>query len=186
MIANNEEISGQRRGVPSLFEDGHSLAKFLEALFGRLAQDDSPVFRLDQHLVAARNDLAVAESAGMLPAPLAGFEIDRRKKSFVVPATIFFLVWYFGFIILAGYAEDFMGREFLTDGLTVGYVLALSQFVMTWVLGWLYLRKADRVFDPLATRAREAVIGTREGRFDRDVAGERAPPGSMSTEEAPR
>ncbi len=43
-----------------------------------------------------------------------------------------------------------MGREFLTDGLTVGYVLALTQFVMTWVLGGLYLRKADREFDPLA------------------------------------
>jgi len=75
----------------------------------------------------------------------------------VVPATIFFLAWYFGFIVLAGYAPDFMGREFITDGLTVGYVLALSQFVMTWVLGWMYLRRADKVFDPLAERAREAV-----------------------------
>ena len=67
------------------------------------------------------------------------------------------MAWYFGFIFLAGYAPDFMGEEFLTDGLTVGYVLALSQFVMTWVLGWLYVRKADRVFDPLAERAREAA-----------------------------
>ena len=41
-----------------------------------------------------------------------------------------------------------MGREFITDGLTVGYALALSQFVMTWVLGWLYLRKADQGLRP--------------------------------------
>ena len=87
-------------------------------------------------------------------------ELVKKKKSFVIPGTIFFLAWYFGFIILAGYAPDFMGREFLTDGLTVGYVLALSQFVMTWVLGWMYLRRADKVFDPLAARAREAVEGT--------------------------
>jgi uncharacterized membrane protein (DUF485 family) len=80
-------------------------------------------------------------------------ELVRKKRSFVVPATVFFLAWYFGFIILAGYAPDFMGREFLTDGLTVGYVLALSQFVMTWGLGAWYLRKADREFDPLAERA---------------------------------
>ena len=86
-------------------------------------------------------------------------ELIKRKKAFVIPATIFFLAWYFGFIILAGYAPDFMGEEFLTDGLTVGYVLALSQFIMTWVLGWLYLRRADRVFDPLAARAREAALG---------------------------
>jgi uncharacterized membrane protein (DUF485 family) len=84
-------------------------------------------------------------------------ELVRRKKAFVVPATVFFLAWYFGFIILAGYAPDFMGREFLTDGLTVGYVLALSQFVMTWALGAWYLRKADSEFDPLAERAAAAA-----------------------------
>ena len=98
-------------------------------------------------------------------------ELTKRKRAFVVPATLFFLAWYFGFIILAGYAPDFMGEEFLTDGLTVGYVLALTQFIMTWALAAWYLRRSDRVFDPLATKAREAVAdsavgGTREGRFD--------------------
>ena len=85
-------------------------------------------------------------------------ELIKRKKAFVIPATLFFLAWYFGFIILAGYAPDFMGREFLADGITVGYVLALSQFIMTWVLGWMYLRRADREFDPLAAKAREAAL----------------------------
>jgi uncharacterized membrane protein (DUF485 family) len=96
-------------------------------------------------------------------------ELIKRKRAFVVPATIFFLSWYFGFILLAGYAPDFMGREFLTDGLTVGYVLALTQFIMTWGLGWLYLRKADRIFDPLAERAAEVALqaGERRGRFER-------------------
>jgi uncharacterized membrane protein (DUF485 family) len=95
-------------------------------------------------------------------------ELVRKRRAFVVPATAFFLIWYFGFIFLAGYAEDFMGEEFLTDGLTVGYVLALTQFIMTWVLGWLYLRRADRQFDPLAARAAErALDGGRGARFDR-------------------
>jgi uncharacterized membrane protein (DUF485 family) len=104
-------------------------------------------------------------------------ELVKKKNSFVIPATIFFLAWYFGFIFLAGYAEDFMGREFITDGLTVGYVLALSQFIMVWGLGWLYLRKADRVFDPLAARARERVAemsgaaAAPGGRFDRTAEG---------------
>jgi uncharacterized membrane protein (DUF485 family) len=101
-------------------------------------------------------------------------ELVKRKKAFVIPATLFFMAWYFGFIVLAGYAPEFMGREFITDGLTVGYVLALSQFVMTWVLGWMYLRRADKEFDPLAARAREAAeatapaTGTPAGRFRRD------------------
>ena len=100
-------------------------------------------------------------------------ELIKRKRAFVVPATIFFLAWYFGFIILAGYAPDFMGEEFITDGLTVGYALALTQFVMTWGLGWMYLRKADRVFDPLAERAAEVALqagAERRRRFERPAA----------------
>jgi uncharacterized membrane protein (DUF485 family) len=104
-------------------------------------------------------------------------ELIRRKRAFVVPATIFFLAWYFGFILLAGYAPDFMGEQFLTDGLTVGYVLALTQFIMTWGLGWLYLRRADRVFDPLAERAAEVALQAgerRAGRFERRLTAEPA------------
>jgi uncharacterized membrane protein (DUF485 family) len=74
-----------------------------------------------------------------------------------VPVLAFVFVWYFGFIALAGYAPDFMGER-LIDGFTVGYALALSQFVMTWFLGWLYLRKADTVFDPLAKRAAARAV----------------------------
>jgi uncharacterized membrane protein (DUF485 family) len=112
-------------------------------------------------------------------------ELVKKKNAFVIPATIFFLAWYFGFIILAGYAPDFMGREFITDGLTVGYVLALSQFVMTWVLGWMYLRRADRDFDPLAERARQAVTGVGEGRFTRGEVGDR-PATAERAAEVPR
>src|ERR671915_176950 len=102
-------------------------------------------------------------------------ELIKKKRAFVVPATIFFLVWYFGFIVLAGYAPDFMGREFITDGMTVGYALALTQFIMTWALGWMYLRRADRVFDPLAERAAEVALqagNERAARFDRTATGE--------------
>jgi uncharacterized membrane protein (DUF485 family) len=81
-------------------------------------------------------------------------ELTRRRRSFVIPALAFVFVWYFGFIALAGYAPDFMGER-IYEGFTVGYAIALSQFVMTWVLGWLYLRQADRVFDPLARRVTE-------------------------------
>jgi uncharacterized membrane protein (DUF485 family) len=91
-------------------------------------------------------------------------ELIRKRRSFVLPATIFFLTWYFGFIILAGYAEDFMG-ESIYEGFTVGYLLALSQFIMVWALAWLYLRKADRDFDPLGRKAAETALeaGRRRG-----------------------
>ena len=83
-------------------------------------------------------------------------ELVTRRRRFVVPATIFFLAWYFGFILLAGYAPDFMG-ESIYQGFTVGYALALTQFVMVWVLAAWYLRKADREFDPLEVAALRSV-----------------------------
>jgi uncharacterized membrane protein (DUF485 family) len=95
-------------------------------------------------------------------------DLIRKRRSFVLPATIFFLAWYFGFIILAGYAEDFMG-EYVFESVTVGYLLALSQFIMVWTLAWLYLRKADRDFDPLARKAAETAVEA--GRRDRAEVG---------------
>ena len=79
-------------------------------------------------------------------------ELVRRRRRFVIPCTVFFLSWYMGFILLTAYAQDFMGER-IYQGLTVGYCLALTQFVMVAVLGLWYLRKADRSFDPLAEHA---------------------------------
>jgi len=81
-------------------------------------------------------------------------ELVRKRKAFVLPGTIFFLAWYMGFILLTAYAEDFMAER-ISEGLTVGYVLALTQFVMVLVLGLLYLRMSAKVFDPLAAKAIE-------------------------------
>ena len=66
--------------------------------------------------------------------------------------------------------------ERVYQGLTVGYCLALTQFVMVFRLGLWYLRKADREFDPLAERAIEAYadddrIPAPGGRFKRERVG---------------
>ncbi len=89
-------------------------------------------------------------------------ELIKKKRNFVLPATIFFFVWYFGFILLAGYAQDFMAER-LIEGFTVGYLIALTQFIMTWGLSFWYIRKADRDFDPLARRAAEKAIAAGRG-----------------------
>jgi uncharacterized membrane protein (DUF485 family) len=97
-------------------------------------------------------------------------ELVRKRRSFVLPATIFFLAYYMAFILLAGYAPDFMA-ESVYQGLTVGYCLALTQFVMVLTLGIMYLRRSDRDYDPLAARVVEmAERGELEpaGRFERD------------------
>jgi uncharacterized membrane protein (DUF485 family) len=107
-------------------------------------------------------------------------ELIRKRRGFVLPATIFFLVWYFGFIILAGYAEDFMG-ESIYEGFTVGYLLALTQFIMVWALGWLYLRRADHAFDPLARKAAETAVEAGKGRAEAEAAGRFEHPADAGT-----
>ena len=99
-------------------------------------------------------------------------ELVKRRRSFVVPATIFFLVYYMAFIIIAGYAPDFMG-ESVYEGLTVGYCYALTQFLMVFVLGIWYLRKSDREYDPLARRVVEMAEGgeLEPSRFERERVG---------------
>jgi uncharacterized membrane protein (DUF485 family) len=118
-------------------------------------------------------------------------ELVKSRRRFVVPATIFFLLWYLGFILLAGYAPDFMG-ESVYQGLTVGYCLALTQFLMVFVLGLMYLRRADRTFDPLSDKVAK-MVAERGTRFDRPAgapattAGTATPAaGAVSTTEEPR
>ena len=97
-------------------------------------------------------------------------ELVHRRRSFVVPCTIFFLSWYLGFILLCAYAPDFMGER-VYQGLTVGYVLALTQFVMVFTLGIMYLRRSDREYDPLAHEVVEMAGRSTPGRrFEREGA----------------
>jgi uncharacterized membrane protein (DUF485 family) len=97
-------------------------------------------------------------------------ELIAARRRFVLPATIFFLSWYIGFILLAGYAPDFMARS-VYEGLTVGYCLALTQFVMVGALGLMYLRRSERVYDPLAAQVRALALGTATSSRERPAAG---------------
>jgi uncharacterized membrane protein (DUF485 family) len=96
-------------------------------------------------------------------------ELVRKRKSFVLPGTIFFLAWYMAFIVLTAYAADFMSER-VYEGLTVGYCLALTQFLMVLVLGIMYLRRSAKVFDPLAEKAIEGYAG-HSGRYAADRHG---------------
>lgn len=78
----------------------------------------------------------------------------RRKRRFVVPATLFFIVYYFALPVLVGYFPAFMSRRVLGP-VNLAYLFALSQFVMAWVVAWLYFRAAER-FDEMARELRLA------------------------------
>lgn len=72
----------------------------------------------------------------------------QAKKRFIVPAMIFFVVYYFALPVLIGYARPFMEKRLLGP-VNLAYLFALSQFFMAWIIAWLYVRAAAR-FDRMA------------------------------------
>ena len=77
-------------------------------------------------------------------------ELVRSKRRFILPATLFFIAYYFALPVLVGYYPELMDRPVFW-GMNVAYLFALSQFFMAWVVMWLYVRRA-RVFDSLAAK----------------------------------
>lgn len=82
------------------------------------------------------------------------------KRAFVVPATLFFVVYYFALPLLVGYAPDLMKTEVI-GVVNLAYLFALSQFFMAWGLAAWYLRAAGR-FDTM-TQNLIAALGRRKG-----------------------
>jgi uncharacterized membrane protein (DUF485 family) len=80
-------------------------------------------------------------------------QLLKAKARFVVPATIFFIVYYFSLPLLVGYAPTLMARK-VFGVVNVAYLFALSQFFMAWLLAWAYMRAAGR-FDAMARKVIE-------------------------------
>ena len=78
----------------------------------------------------------------------------RSRRRFVIPATIFFICYYFALPVSVGFAPQVMSRPVLGP-LTLAYVFALSQFAMAWILLAIYLRRALH-FDVAAARVRHS------------------------------
>ena len=85
-------------------------------------------------------------------------EVARRKRAFVLPATIFFLAVYVTLPVLAAFTTVLSGEAF--SGLSWAYVYAYAEFVLTLVLVHMYLSRA-RKWDGLMRQAR--VEATEEG-----------------------
>jgi uncharacterized membrane protein (DUF485 family) len=70
-------------------------------------------------------------------------ELKRAKRRFIIPATIFFLVYYMALPVLVGFWPELMKKPVLGK-VNSAYLFALSQFIMTWVLCWMYVRAARK------------------------------------------
>jgi uncharacterized membrane protein (DUF485 family) len=75
-------------------------------------------------------------------------DLMATKKIFIVPAFVFFVVYYFALPILVGYAPQFMSTKVIGP-VNLAYLFALSQFFVAWIIAGLYVKAAND-FDSLA------------------------------------
>lgn len=75
-------------------------------------------------------------------------DLMSTKKTFIVPAFIFFVIYYFALPVLVGYAPHFMDTRVLGK-VNLAYLFALSQFFVAWIIAGLYVKAANN-FDRLA------------------------------------
>jgi uncharacterized membrane protein (DUF485 family) len=84
------------------------------------------------------------------------------KRIFIVPAFVFFVVYYFALPVLVGYAPAFMATKVIGN-VNIAYLFALSQFFMAWIIAGLYV-KAANTFDRLSKDIIEQANGALGGK----------------------
>ncbi|WP_127533628.1 DUF485 domain-containing protein [Paenibacillus kobensis] len=80
----------------------------------------------------------------------------RQKRRFIVPMTVFFLVFYFLLPILTSY-WTFLNEDAIGP-ISWAWLFAFAQFIMTWALCIVYIRKAKRFDEAVEAIRREHNI----------------------------
>ncbi|HEX5986180.1 MAG TPA: DUF485 domain-containing protein [Nocardioides sp.] len=86
--------------------------------------------------------------------------LRKRYRGFAIPATVAFLLWYFLYVLMSTFAEDFMATK-VVGNINVALIFGLLQFLSTFLIAYMYSRYANKNFDPIAADL--------QGRYDREV-----------------
>jgi uncharacterized membrane protein (DUF485 family) len=81
-------------------------------------------------------------------------------RRFAIVATVSFLAWYFLYVLMSTFAEDFMAIK-VVGNINVALIFGLLQFASTFLIAFLYSRYANKNFDPIAADL--------QARYDREV-----------------
>jgi uncharacterized membrane protein (DUF485 family) len=122
--------------------------------------DVAPLGRRDKpaHERTADEDVDVADWDRV--AAMAEFRsLVAAKRKFIIPATIFFIVYYFALPVLVGYAPKLMATR-VWGVVNLAYLFALSQFFVAWIIAAAYVRAAAG-FDERARTILRKLTGGR-------------------------
>lgn len=79
-----------------------------------------------------------------------------RKLRFIGILTVIYMISFIGLTVLAGFARPFMAMKVL-GAVNVGFVLIAANYVLAWAIALVYVRAANRTFDPLVIRVVAAL-----------------------------
>ncbi|AIF44109.1 DUF485 domain-containing protein [Virgibacillus sp. SK37] len=67
-------------------------------------------------------------------------KLIRERKKFIIPLTVFFLLFYFALPVLTSYSTILNSPA--VGEISWAWVFAFAQFIMTWVLCIVYVKKS--------------------------------------------
>jgi uncharacterized membrane protein (DUF485 family) len=105
--------------------------------------DIAPLGRPDTkpaHERTAEEEAALADWAAIEADP-DFISLLRAKAAFIAPATAVFIVYYFALPIGVGWFPQLMEKKVWGD-VNLAYAFAFSQFLMAWLLAFLYVAVA--------------------------------------------
>jgi uncharacterized membrane protein (DUF485 family) len=76
-------------------------------------------------------------------------ELRSRFRKLVIPLTTAFLAWYFAYVLMATYKHEWMAHE-VAGRFNRGFFFGLLQFLSTFLVAWVYAKRAETEIDPLA------------------------------------
>ena len=85
-----------------------------------------------------------------------------KKKRFIFPVFACFFVYYFSLLFLVGHAPEWM-KVRVAGSVNVGYLFGLSQFVVSWIIAYRYMKATNR-FDALTKQ----ILSNRQGTTEKE------------------
>lgn len=81
----------------------------------------------------------------------------QTKRRFVISALTFFTIFYTSLLILQGYFPHIAAKP-LIGALNIGYLFALIQIPVAWLLCFAYVKHSQKSIDPLKEKVVEKLI----------------------------
>lgn len=72
--------------------------------------------------------------------------LKRKFRNYAFPVAALSLAWYFLYVILTGFARDFINQK-LFGHITIAFILGVLQFVTTFLIAWAYDNHSTKHLD---------------------------------------